>query len=130
MWSNIPRDLKYVENRLLTFDATDRDGLLPELLACFESQCAGGKSYHLALPNKQQAEVTFWDSHSVDGDVEALSVTLNLMPLLDDPDLPLLEFLRQLQVEANEQSMARLEAVCDLSVTAHEPRRRRKTPKR
>lgn len=74
-------------------DATDKDSLLPRLLSVYDSQCAGGKRYDVAVPARFADHRTFADPRKVDEDVEAVMFALDLMPLLEDPTIDQEEFL-------------------------------------
>jgi LmbE family N-acetylglucosaminyl deacetylase len=69
----------------------DPDGLGIALAGVFESQIAGGKRYDLAIQGRWLANATFHESHEFDSH-SALSFTMDLTPLIDDPTLDVGEF--------------------------------------
>lgn len=74
-------------------------GLYPNLAAAllgvFDSQITGGKRYDLAAIGRRLANATFYESHATDKD-NALTWAIDLMPLLENPELSLSAFTEAL----------------------------------
>ena len=73
-----------------------------ELLREFDSQVSGGKRYDLAVAGRQAANATFSQSHRSDR-YRASVLAMDLMPLLQDPQLAPGEFLRGIVNEFSKQ---------------------------
>jgi LmbE family N-acetylglucosaminyl deacetylase len=72
------------------------------LLGVFDSQVTGGKRYDLATQGRRLAQATYYDSGEVDSET-ALAYAMDLMPLIEDPNLPIasyvLSFIDQLRTD-------------------------------
>jgi len=81
------RDLDWMtDNDKVGFDVSDRPNLAAALLGVFDSQICGGKRYDLATIGRRSAHATYFASHGTDQATQ-LTFAMNLMPLLEDPDL-------------------------------------------
>jgi len=87
------RDLDWLpDDRKVVFDLGDRDHLASALIGVFDSQISGGKRYDLAARGRRRANATFFESHEVD-DTSHLQFAMDLLPLLEEPNLPPSEFV-------------------------------------
>ena len=86
------RDLDWLsDGAKVRIDVSSLSGLAADLWACFPSQVAD-KHYPLAVAGRRQANATLFAPR--DGDAaEAVSVGIDLMPLLDDDRLSLESFV-------------------------------------
>jgi len=64
-----------------------RSNLAAALVGVFDSQVTGGKRYDLATAGRRLAHATYYASHSTDEE-SALTFAMDLTPLIDDPNLP------------------------------------------
>jgi LmbE family N-acetylglucosaminyl deacetylase len=81
------RDLDWLtDGDKVSEDAGGRENLAAALIGLFDSQISGGKRYDLAVVGRRRAHATYLDSHHVDT-TSALSLAMDLTPLLRDPDL-------------------------------------------
>ncbi|MGJ8726376.1 MAG: PIG-L deacetylase family protein [Roseibacillus sp.] len=81
------RDLDWVPDaRKVTLDVSPHPELAAQLNQVFQSQIAGGKNYHHALIGRRTAHATFSNPHASDT-VTQVTFALDLMPLLEDPNL-------------------------------------------
>jgi len=78
------RDLDWAEDAdKVALDSGRRPELAARLLACFDSQIAGGKRYDLGTLGRRAANATFHTSHATDR-FQGITWALDLLPLLDD----------------------------------------------
>jgi len=78
------RDLDWAADAdKVALDAGRRPELAGRLLACFESQIAGGKRYDLGTLGRRAANATFHTSHATDR-LQGITWALDLLPLLED----------------------------------------------
>ena len=90
------RDLDWLPEEIkVAMDVTGHENLQAALLGVFDSQIAGGKRYDLAAMGRRKAHATFSESHGVDK-TEGMIYGMDLMPLVEDPNLDPLEFARSL----------------------------------
>lgn len=90
------RDLDWLPDRLkIRFDCSDKPNLQEALLGVFDSQISGGKRYDLAAMGRRVAHATFFQSHATDT-TSHLSFGMDLTPLIDDPNLSIEEFTKDL----------------------------------
>jgi LmbE family N-acetylglucosaminyl deacetylase len=68
------------------FDVTPHENLAASLMGVYDSQIAGGKRYDRATAGRRLAHATYSESHAVDV-AEALIYAMDLLPLVEDPDL-------------------------------------------
>ncbi|MGF1448490.1 MAG: PIG-L deacetylase family protein [Opitutales bacterium] len=88
------RDLDWLpQTHRVELDVSDRPHLAAALNGVFDSQIAGGKRYDRAVLGRRHAHATFSNSHAADG-VDALTLAIDLMPLLDDPKRSLASFAK------------------------------------
>ncbi|MDQ8190471.1 PIG-L deacetylase family protein [Roseibacillus persicicus] len=86
------RDLDWVpDERKVAMNVSARPELAAELNNLFLSQIAGGKNYHHAIIGRRTANATFSNPHATD-DATQLIFGLDLMPLLEDPNLSPIDF--------------------------------------
>jgi LmbE family N-acetylglucosaminyl deacetylase len=69
-----------------------RSNIAAALVGVFDSQVSGGKRYDLATAGRRLAHATYYASHGTD-DESALNFAMDLTPLVDDPDLPVAEYV-------------------------------------
>ncbi len=72
-----------------------RPHLAAALLGVFDSQIAGGKRYDLATAGRRLAHATYHESHATD-QAAALTFAMDLTPLIHDPNLDVVEYVRSL----------------------------------
>jgi hypothetical protein len=65
---------------------SERPNLSAALVGVFDSQISGGKRYDLATAGRRLANATYQASHAADVET-AVSVAMDLTPLVDDPSL-------------------------------------------
>lgn len=81
------RDLDWLPDPVkVSLDVSGKEHLQAALLGVFDSQIAGGKRYDLATLGRRRAHATFSESHGIDA-AEGLIHGMDLMPLVEDPDL-------------------------------------------
>lgn len=76
-------------------DVAERESLAMSLIGLFDSQIAGGKRYDLAVLGRRRAHATYRESHQLDRST-ALSLAMDLTPLLQDDQLEPMSLLRGL----------------------------------
>lgn len=76
----------------LTFDVGGRPSLSMSLMGLYDSQISGGKNYDKATFGRRQANATYNDAYAPD-DTQLLELAMDMTPLIDDPELPLKDFL-------------------------------------
>jgi LmbE family N-acetylglucosaminyl deacetylase len=69
-----------------------RPNVAAALVGVFDSQVSGGKRYDLATAGRRLAHATYYASHSTDEE-GALSFAMDLTPLVDDPHLPVRNYV-------------------------------------
>jgi LmbE family N-acetylglucosaminyl deacetylase len=62
------------------------------LVGVFDSQISGGKRYDLATAGRRVANATYFASHGTDQET-ALSFAMDLTPLVEDPSLPVADYV-------------------------------------
>jgi LmbE family N-acetylglucosaminyl deacetylase len=70
----------------LTFDVSGHRNLSNALMGVYDSQITGGKRYDLATAGRKRSNATYHDPLSSDTST-SLEYGMDLMPLLDDPNL-------------------------------------------
>lgn len=86
------RDLDWLPtSRKVLLDASPHPHLAQALIGLYDSQIGAGKRYDRALLGRRAAHATFSESHAVDAH-ESVNLAIDLMPLLDDPELDPLAF--------------------------------------
>ncbi len=81
------RDLDWLPDRFrISHDVSAYPNLARTLIGLYDSQIRSGKRYDLALIGRREANATFSQSHAAD-EASAVNLALDLMPLLEDPDL-------------------------------------------
>ena len=77
-------------SRLLPVSA--RSNIAAALVGVFDSQVSGGKRYDLATAGRRLAHATYYASHGTDQE-SALNFAMDLTPLVEDPDLPVADYV-------------------------------------
>ncbi len=102
------RDLDWMpDEEKIALPVDQNDALAEALARVFRSQIEGGKRYDLAIQGRRVANATFHASHEVD-QTRALSLAMDLIPLLDDRSLPVAEFLAALMARMQRDVIGRL----------------------
>lgn len=103
------RDLDWVpDEHKVALDVSAYSELAETLNNIFLSQIAGGKNYHHAIIGRRTANATFSNPHASD-QASQLIFALDLMPLLEDPQLSPLAFTHALIDEFKAEVMAGLQ---------------------
>ena len=69
-----------------------RSNIAGALVGVFDSQVTGGKRYDLATSGRRLAHATYYASHGTDQE-SALSFAMDLTPLVQDPSLPIADYV-------------------------------------
>jgi LmbE family N-acetylglucosaminyl deacetylase len=69
-----------------------RANIAAALVGVFDSQVSGGKRYDLATAGRRLAHATYFVSHGTDEE-SALNFAMDLTPLIDNPDLPVADYV-------------------------------------
>ena len=69
-----------------------RSNIAAALVGVFDSQVSGGKRYDLATAGRRLAHATYHASHGTDEE-SALSFAMDLTPLVEDPGLPVADYV-------------------------------------
>lgn len=89
------RDLDWVaDSQKVALDVSAEPELAARLNEVFQSQIAGGKNYHQAVTGRRAAHATFSRFNATD-DAKQVIFALNLVPLLQQPDLSPQEFVER-----------------------------------
>lgn len=91
-------------HKVMLTHSREAEPLARQLLACFDSQIAGGKHYDLAVPGRRLANATFHQSHQVDA-AAGITWAMDLSPLLED-QRPTLEELTLLELNRFREDVA------------------------
>lgn len=83
------------DDEKVLMDVSENPDLQKALLQAHRSQTVGGKNYLEAVMGRRTANATFLDPHDTDR-AKGLVYGMDLMPLLDDPQLDPLEYMRAL----------------------------------
>ena len=83
------------DDEKVLMDVSEDPDLQKALLQAHRSQTVGGKNYLEAVMGRRAANATFFDPHDTDR-AKGLVYGMDLMPLLDDPQLDPLEYMRTL----------------------------------
>ncbi|MBC2607504.1 PIG-L deacetylase family protein [Pelagicoccus albus] len=90
------RDLDWLSDSSKVMLPVDKYPELAEkLIEVFDSQVAGGKDYVAATIGRRNANATYFDSHSIDQST-AYTVAIDMMPLLENPELSMDAFVGEL----------------------------------
>jgi LmbE family N-acetylglucosaminyl deacetylase len=87
------RDLDWLQDddkQLLP--ASARSNIAAALVGVFDSQVTGGKRYDLATAGRRLAHATYYASHGTDQET-ALNFAMDLTPLVEDPSLPVADYV-------------------------------------
>jgi LmbE family N-acetylglucosaminyl deacetylase len=82
----LPDDVKHA------LPVSARQNIAASLVGVFDSQVSGGKRYDLATQGRRLAHATYYASHGTDQET-ALSYAMDLTPLIDDPSLPIADYV-------------------------------------
>ena len=69
-----------------------RSNIAAALVGVFDSQVSGGKRYDLATAGRRLAHATYYASHGTDQE-SALTFAMDLTPLVEDPSLPVADYV-------------------------------------
>jgi LmbE family N-acetylglucosaminyl deacetylase len=69
-----------------------RSNIAAALVGVFDSQVSGGKRYDLATAGRRLAHATYYAAHGTDEE-SALSFAMDLTPLVEDPSLPVTDYV-------------------------------------
>jgi hypothetical protein len=87
------RDLDWlVDDGKQVLPASERSNIAAALGGVFDSQVSGGKRYDLATAGRRLAHATYYASHGTDEE-SALTFAMDLTSLVEDPDLPVLDYV-------------------------------------
>ena len=86
------RDLDWLPDEVKqVLPVSARPNLAASLVGVFDSQVSGGKRYDLATAGRRLAHATYYASHGTDQE-SALNFAMDLTPLLDNQDLPVVDY--------------------------------------
>jgi len=71
---------------------SERSNIAAALVGVFDSQVSGGKRYDLATAGRRLAHATYFASHGTDEE-SALNFAMDLTPLVEDPNLPVADYV-------------------------------------
>ena len=87
------RDLDWlVDEDKQVLPASERSNIAAALVGVFDSQVSGGKRYDLATAGRRLAHATYYASHATDEE-SALTFAMDLTALVEDPDLPVFDYV-------------------------------------
>jgi LmbE family N-acetylglucosaminyl deacetylase len=92
-----------------------RSNVAAALVGVFDSQVSGGKRYDLATAGRRLAHATYYASHGTDEE-SALSFAMDLTPLVEDPDLPVQDYVLAFIDRFRKDVEHRMEAAAGLRV--------------
>lgn len=91
----------------LVFDVSSHQNLTAALMGVFDSQITGGKRYDLATAGRKRANATYYHATSTD-QTSALEFAMNLLPLLEQPNLDPVAYVDDLIARFQEEVRTRL----------------------
>jgi hypothetical protein len=87
------RDLDWMpDSDKQVLPSSAKPNIAAALVGVFDSQISGGKRYDLATAGRRVANATYFASHGTDQET-ALSFAMDLTPLVEDPSLPIAEYV-------------------------------------
>ncbi len=87
------RDLDWLpDERKQALPVSARSNIAAALVGVFDSQVTGGKRYDLATAGRRLAHATYFASHGTDEET-ALSFAMDLTPLVEQPELPVADYV-------------------------------------
>ncbi len=87
------RDLDWLsDNEKQALPVSARSNIAAALVGVFDSQVTGGKRYDLATAGRRLAHATYFASHGTDQET-ALSFAMDLTPLIDNPKMPVADYV-------------------------------------
>jgi LmbE family N-acetylglucosaminyl deacetylase len=87
------RDLDWLpDESKQALPVSSRSNIAAALVGVFDSQVSGGKRYDLATAGRRLAHATYYASHGTDEE-SALSFAMDLTPLVEDPSLPVTDYV-------------------------------------
>jgi LmbE family N-acetylglucosaminyl deacetylase len=87
------RDLDWLpDDDKQVLPASARSNIAAALVGVFDSQVSGGKRYDLATAGRRLAHATYFASHGTDQE-SAVNFAMDLTPLVENPDLPIADYV-------------------------------------
>jgi LmbE family N-acetylglucosaminyl deacetylase len=87
------RDLDWMQDEdKQPLPVSSRSNIAAALVGVFDSQVSGGKRYDLATAGRRLAHATYFASHGTDEE-SALNFAMDLTPLVENPELPIAEYV-------------------------------------
>jgi hypothetical protein len=87
------RDLDWMpDDAKQALPVSARSNIAAALVGVFDSQVTGGKRYDLATAGRRLAHATYYASHGTDQE-SALSFAMDLTPLVENPSLPVADYV-------------------------------------
>jgi LmbE family N-acetylglucosaminyl deacetylase len=87
------RDLDWLpDEHKQALPVSARSNIAAALVGVFDSQVSGGKRYDLATAGRRLAHATYFASHGTDTE-SALSFAMDLTPLVENPGLPVADYV-------------------------------------
>jgi LmbE family N-acetylglucosaminyl deacetylase len=87
------RDLDWLpDEHKQALPVSARSNVAAALVGVFDSQVSGGKRYDLATQGRRLAHATYYASHGTD-DESALNFAMDLTPLVENPELPVQDYI-------------------------------------
>jgi LmbE family N-acetylglucosaminyl deacetylase len=87
------RDLDWLpDDEKQVLGVSERSNIAASLVGVFDSQVTGGKRYDLATAGRRLAHATYFASHGTDQET-ALSFAMDLTPLVENPSLPITDYV-------------------------------------
>lgn len=103
------RDLDWLpDDKKVVFDLSAHQQLQKDLVEVFESQIQGGKDYTAAILGRRAANATFFQSHATDT-VTGMGFGMDLTPLLADPELDPVAYIKSFLLEFQEEVLGLIE---------------------
>jgi LmbE family N-acetylglucosaminyl deacetylase len=94
----------------IELDVSGEDDLARELISAFKSQIAAGKRYDIGTLGRRAAHATFGNSHTED-QATALTLAMNLSPLIAAPELDIEAFLAEMLNSFQSRTLGNLRAL-------------------
>jgi Uncharacterized proteins, LmbE homologs len=98
------------DDEKIVFDVSGHPNIGAALVEVFDSQICGGKRYDLAAVGRRISNATYAASHSTDK-ASALSYSMDLTPLIHDPDIDMGEFVSEHIARFNQDVISRIKRV-------------------
>jgi LmbE family N-acetylglucosaminyl deacetylase len=104
VWRNL--DWMNDEDKVI-FDVSGHPNIGAALVEVFDSQICGGKRYDLAVAGRRLSNATYAASHATDT-ASALTYSMDLTPLIHNPNLDISEFVREYITRFSDDVTARI----------------------